>query len=43
MKKDSPLKRPEIPKGKMEVYEEDELARVFKELISIDKDLENAK
>ena len=34
-----PIKAPEH----MEWYEEDELARVLKELISIDKDLESLK
>lgn len=29
--------------NKMEPFEEDELSRVFKEFISIDKDLENVK
>ena len=32
-----------MPRNKMEHFEEDEVARVMKEFIEIDKELENAK
>jgi hypothetical protein len=43
LKKDNNIKWPERSPQKMEVYEEDEVARSLKEFISLDKELESIK